>query len=114
MPKENPTAKLNDDFRRRVIKTPQTDGKCVIVGGVANLDSIPLTFVLCAIHSYPLTNFNEDNDPYGEHDFGSVDIEGIPEVFWKIDYYEDAGMEYGTEDTTKAYRVLTVMLASDY
>lgn len=114
MQKENPTAKLNDEFRKRVIKAPQKNGKLLIAGGLVNLSSIPLTFVLCAIHAYSLTNFDEDNDPYGEHDFGMVEIEGIPQVFWKIDYYEDAQLEYGAEDNTKAYRVLTIMFASDY
>jgi len=29
-------------------------------------------------------NFNEDNDPWGEHDFGSFDFEGT-KYFWKIE-----------------------------
>lgn len=29
--------------------------------------------------------FNEGNDPYGEHDFGSIDFEGA-RIFWNIDY----------------------------
>jgi len=29
--------------------------------------------------------FTEDNDPYGEHDFGAFEHEGH-RVFWKIDY----------------------------
>ena len=32
------------------------------------------------------TDFNEDNDLYGEHDFGSLKIAG-QKIFWKIDYY---------------------------
>ena len=32
-------------------------------------------------------NFTEGDDPYGEHDFGV--IEGMPRVYWKIDYYAD-------------------------
>ena len=29
--------------------------------------------------------FTPDNDPYGEHDFGSIDLDG-EKLFWKIDY----------------------------
>ena len=59
--------------------------------------------------------FNEDNDPYGEHDFGSFDLCGR-KFFWKIEYY-DRTMEYGSEDPSdpaKTTRVMTVMLASEY
>lgn len=33
--------------------------------------------------------FTEDNDPYGEHDFGSLEWHG-EKVFWNIDYYDHA------------------------
>ncbi|SPF51049.1 conserved hypothetical protein [Candidatus Sulfopaludibacter sp. SbA4] len=38
-------------------------------------------------------------------------------VFWKIDYFADEAMEYGSEhpdDPTWSYRVLTIMLAAEY
>ena len=59
--------------------------------------------------------FTEDNDPYDEHDFGSINIAGET-VFWKIDYY-DLNLEYGADDPAnpaKCRRILTVMLASEY
>ena len=59
--------------------------------------------------------FCEDNDPYGEHDFGAFEVEG-EKLFWKIDYYDKA-LEHGSEDPadpTRTTRVLTVMLASEY
>ena len=60
-------------------------------------------------------SFSRDNDPYGEHDFGSIDLEGV-RVFWKIDYYDYALIE-GSPDPTdpaKTLRVLTIMLANKY
>jgi hypothetical protein len=60
-------------------------------------------------------HFNSDNDPHGEHDFGSFNIAGT-QFFWKIDYY-DRDMEHGSEDpadTSKTTRVLTVMLSEEY
>ena len=32
-------------------------------------------------------SFSADNDPYGEHDFGSLRFSGQT-VFWKFDYYD--------------------------
>ena len=31
--------------------------------------------------------FNSGNDPYGEHDFGSFELNGT-KYFWKFDYYD--------------------------
>lgn len=59
--------------------------------------------------------FTDDNDPYGEHDFGAFAIRGV-RFFFKIDYYA-RNLEAGSEDPAdedKTIRVLTVMLASEY
>lgn len=60
-------------------------------------------------------NFTEDNDPYGEHDFGSIGLRG-KKYFFKIDYY-DKNLEYHSRDPsdpTKTIRVLTIMRADEY
>jgi Protein of unknown function (DUF3768) len=69
--------------------------------------------LLAMVRSF--NDFNEDNDPYAEHDFGSVEFEG-KEYFWKIDYYADDSYEYGTEDpgSPSTRRVMTVMHSSEY
>ena len=63
-------------------------------------------------------SFSEDNDPHGERDFGAFTIEGVPEkIFWKIDYYADKSCTTGSEDPAdpkQTFRVLTIMLASEY
>jgi len=41
-------------------------------------------------------HFTEDNDPYGEHDFGSFD-QAADKIFWKIDYY-DTSLTFGSPD----------------
>lgn len=59
--------------------------------------------------------FTDDNDPYGEHDFGSFEYAGRT-IFWKIDCY-DRDLNYGSpdpSDETVTARVLTVMLAEEY
>lgn len=63
-------------------------------------------------------NFNKftpNNDPYGEHDFGSFDYKS-DKIFWKIDYY-DKNYQYLSENPSNpniTNRVLTIMLASEY
>ncbi len=63
------------------------------------------------------SEFTPANDPHGERDFGSFEYEGHT-VFWKIDTYENDGtFQWGAArpwDETASFRVLTVMLASDY
>ncbi|MEP4125327.1 MAG: DUF3768 domain-containing protein, partial [Lentilitoribacter sp.] len=59
--------------------------------------------------------FTDDNDPYGEHDFGSFEFGG-KKCFWKIDYY-DLNYQGGSDDPSdlsKTNRVLTIMLADEY
>lgn len=77
------------------------------------------------------SQFDGDNDPYGEHDFGAIyrltnrswtqvrpnDGKDIAEtVFWKVDCYDNS-LTYGSEapwDERETKRVLTIMLASEY
>jgi hypothetical protein len=73
---------------------------------------------LCDLEGYKVQNFadfNADNDPYGEHDFGSFEVAGET-FFWKIDYY-DSPCEFGSEDPAdpeKTTRVITIMFAAEY
>lgn len=60
-------------------------------------------------------SFTEDNDPNGEHDFGSIQLgtEGTADYckyFWKIDDYGDNFRENGATHRL----VLTLMEASEY
>jgi len=60
-------------------------------------------------------DFNLDNDPFDEHDFGKVEIDGVT-VFWKIDYY-DIDLSGHSPDPScpeVTQRVLTLMLAAEY
>ena len=60
-------------------------------------------------------HFNEQNDPYGEHDFIRFKFED-EWINAKFDYYAP-DLEHGSEDPedlSKTVRVLTIMLAIDY
>ena len=100
---------LNDQFRT----APTAFGKLTVT---ASVNAKGPEFVASAIaETAAFNDFSEDNDPHGEHDFGSFELGG-EKLFWKIDYY-DARLEYGSEDPADpkvTTRVLTIMLASDY
>lgn len=59
--------------------------------------------------------FNEDNDPYKEHDFGKVTVDGN-DYFFKIDYYDKqhSGLSEDPADQTKTRRVMTIMKSEEY
>lgn len=112
-------AELNDQLRSRiqipVFGKPQVLGAIYITCSIANLNPIIQAVIVGKIRKF--NDFTEDNDPYGEHDFGSLDITDVGKVFWKIDYYADSTYQQGSEDPadpSKSYRVLTIMLADEY
>jgi Protein of unknown function (DUF3768) len=59
--------------------------------------------------------FTRDNDPYGEHDFGSVEVPGHV-IFFKIDYYDLDLLHHSPDpaDPAVTRRVMTIMLADEY
>lgn len=111
-------AELNDQLRSRVgIPTfgEGVPGMAVMTRGVMALTPQQIIHVWAGVRNQNV--FTEDNDPYGEHDFGSIDIDGANKIFWKIDYYADKNCNAGCEDPSdpaKSYRVLTIMLAQEY
>ena len=70
---------LNDNFRSTFI-----GGRIVTTPGVAELPLIDKAHVLLNVQRF--ADFNADNDPHGEHDFGSFEFGGVT-YFFKIDYY---------------------------
>ena len=55
------------------------------------------------------SEFDEGNDPYGEHDFGAVNHGGV-KYFFKFDYLDDS-LKYFKEDGN---RILTIMRSDEY
>ncbi len=96
-------AALNDAFRRgnpmRYVVTQGVQDEC----GAMN--------VLFAVRHF--SDFNEDNDPYGEHDFGQITLNSR-QLFWKIDYYDSGLSGWCDPLSPDCRRVLTVMLAEEY
>lgn len=99
---------LNDQLRKTL-----SGGRIVMTSGVDALEPSVKQQMLDRVRMFDA--FNTDNDPHGEHDFGSFKIDG-DKLFWKIDYY-DAAMDAGSEDPSdpaQTTRVLTIMLAQEY
>jgi hypothetical protein len=101
-------ASLNDAFRASL-----TGGRVVITVGVAALDVDVRIAVLKEVRAF--TAFTSDNDPYGEHDFGFLSVDGH-EFFWKIDTYDPSLTRHSDDaaDPSVTVRVLTVMLTREY
>ncbi len=114
-------AELNDRLRARVgipvfegLETAQL-GTVVMTPGIMALEPEHIIDAWKRIREFD--TFNADNNPFGERDFGAVDLPGAPRIFWKIDYYADANMNAGSgdpADPAKSFRALTIMLAEEY
>jgi hypothetical protein len=84
-----------------------------MTAGVNALPADTKAHVLSKVRTF--ADFNGDNDPHGEHDFGAFELSG-ERFFWKVDYYNRT-MDGGSEDPADpavTRRVLTIMFASEY
>jgi hypothetical protein len=99
---------LNDELR-----TNGNGGRLVITAGIAALPPDTLVTVFLAVQEFD--DFGPDNDPFGEHDFGLIEIAG-QRVMFKIDYYDAAMTGHSPDPANPAVtaRVLTILLASEY
>ncbi len=99
---------LNDRFRITL-----QGGKLMLTNGVIAMGPEAQERIVEALRRYD--DFDADNDPYGEHDFGLIVIDG-QELLFKIDYY-DLDLTYHSPDPADpsvTTRVLTVMRADEY
>ena len=108
---------LNDRFRQTF-----TGGAVVITAGIAGLDEATRQRIFAAVQAFDA--FDEDNDPWAEHDFGAVEVAScLPgsartceRVFFKLAYYDLTRAMHSEDpaDPAKTERVMTIMLASEY
>jgi hypothetical protein len=99
---------LNDTFRSTFV-----GGQVLMTAGVNELPLDAKARLLSAVQAFK--DFDADNDPHREHDFGSIKIAG-ERYFFKVDYYS-SDMQGGSEDPAdpeKTVRVLTIMGADEY
>ena len=100
---------LNDALRAVAAGT----GRIYVTTGIAEMPMQDQVQIMQRVQSF--SAFTPDNDPWGEHDFGSFEYDS-KKIFWKIDYY-DRELKYRSSDPADesvTTRVLTVMLAEEY
>jgi hypothetical protein len=106
-PKTQIIQRLNDAFRKSGV-----GGVVAVTPGIKALGPDALAAIIHDIRCN--AEFTADNDPYEEHDMGSL-RHGSARLFWKIDH--DTELAYGSpdpSDPTVTTRVLTIMLAEEY
>lgn len=101
--------RLNDALR----SGESDDGVIVITSGIRAMGSDFVGAAAEAVAAFD--DFNPDNDPHLEHDFGALEVRG-ERVFFKHDYYDLAmtGLSPDPADPAVTRRVMTIMLASEY
>ena len=104
----NNIAAQNDDFRKHLSR-----GTLVLTFGIRANSSEDIKAIITKVRNFD--TFDNDNDPYKEHDFGAFDYKGR-KVFWKIDNY-DRKFLYLSPDVSNprvTNKVLTIMYAEEY
>lgn len=99
---------LNDCLQRT-----HQGGRIVVTPGVQALSETTIRRLDAALTAFD--DFNPDNDPYDEHEFGAPTVDGH-RVFFKIDTYDLdlRGVSPDSADPSVTCRVLTLMLAEEY
>ena len=98
----------NDNFRKHL-----SQGTLVLSQGIRSNTKEDLEAIITKVRTFD--TFDENNDPYGERDFGAFDYKG-KRIFWKIDYYDQEFL-YLSPDVRNprlTNRVLTIMYAEEY
>lgn len=108
LPRAERIARLNDTLRMT-----RTGGRILVTCGVRALSGYNEASLLQALAAYD--DFDPDNDPHGERDFGGFDYLEA-ELLWKLDYYDNMFTFRSDDpaDPSITIRVLTIMLAVEY
>lgn len=99
---------LNDQLRQLFI-----GGQVVITSSISHLSDDDRLALFEAVRTFD--DFTPDNDPYGEHDFGSFRFKSDT-YFWKIDCYDLDRLGHSPDptDPNVTRRVLTILRAEEY
>ena len=107
-PRAEVIAGLNDQLRKTGV-----GGTIMITQSVRRLTGFNAEALASALANY--NDFDAQNDPHGERDFGDLTLFRT-DLLWKIDYY-DLDLQFGSDDPADpgvTHRILTVLLASEW
>ena len=114
----NIIADKNDQIRKTIAldlakrsKTPHKLFLSENVAFMAQNNFEDFTRLLRAFSAY--SDFQKENDPYGEHDFGKIDQDGKV-YFFKIDYLDQDLTFWADPKENDTVHVITLMEASEY
>ena len=109
--KENRKQKIRD--LNDILRKSGCGGKTLIADGIVTRGPDFAQAVLKAVQTF--NAFSDANDPWGEHDFGSLMVQH-QRINWKIDYYNKTATGHSSDpaSNTLTLRVLTIMLAEEY
>lgn len=103
---------LNDALRKSPLD--RSLGKVYMTAGVNAFGPDFVARALAAVAAFDA--FDDGNDPWREHDFGAITVDGHT-LFFKIDYYDRSDPDLGSEDPSDpavTARAMTIMLAEEY
>ncbi|MEZ4614401.1 MAG: DUF3768 domain-containing protein [Caldilineaceae bacterium] len=113
-------AAQNDAFRSFIgtVEQPKfgdtpIPGMVMITSGIQAMSLADQARILQQVRDFD--RWTPENDPHGEHDFGSFSYRG-ERILFKFDYY-DTVLTFGSEnpaDLSQTMRVLTIMTGSEY
>ena len=108
MPDISEIATQNDDFRKHLSK-----GTLVLTQGIRSNKTEDIEAIINRVRTFD--TFDENNDPYNEHDFGAFYYK-CKQIFWKIDYYDQKFLFLSPDASNPKLtnRVLTIMYAEEY
>ena len=96
-----------NDFLRKLLPNLPPPHKVVFSEWAAKHHPSVIFELIRKIRDYK--EFTPENDPYKEHDFGTVQV-GETEFFWKIDYTDEAYEHFKAD----GLRIFTIMEAGEW
>jgi len=107
MDKTDKIRELNDEFRKQL----PMNGLLLTRGVYAREDK---DRIVKQVRNF--SQFSEDDDPYKEHDFGSIVLNDGQKIFWKIDYYDNDLRKHSPDPANPEVtrRILTIMFSDEY